>query len=119
MAIPTSYGYVYVTVYVTPTLQGIGDSSSGLVNGFLYVLFTKKVRRTVLINPCSSCTHSLRGKWRGRGGEREPILGRAKVGGGASLNAPSSCKWQEEGLPGDSSEIFTPNSLNESYQSLS
>ena len=85
MAIPTSYGYVYVTVYVTPTLQGIGDSSSGLVNGFLYVLFTKKVRRTVLINPCSSCTHSLRGKWRGRGGEREPILSRTKVGGGASL----------------------------------
>ena len=105
-------------------IQGIGDSSSGLVNGFLYILFTKKVRRTVLRNPCSSCSCGDKRKiyssvGGGREAKREPLLGgRAKVVGGASLNAPSSCKWeqQQDKWSQVSSEIFTPVSLTGSYQ---
>ena len=109
--------FIYILVHAF--IKGIGDSSSGLVNGFLYVLLTKKVRRTVLVNPCSRCGGG-RDSGDSRTGDKQPLLGcggGARVVGGASLNAPSSKKMGENGL-GDNSEIFTPASLTESCQSL-
>ena len=75
------------------------------MNGFLYVLFTKSVRKTVF-----STVRCHRRQYR----ESSPSL--TALAPGVSLNGSTAATSEWQGK--DRAEIITPDPLTQSYQSI-
>lgn len=83
------------------------------MNGFLYVLLTKSVRKVVLTS-CGYDNCKVKDVE-----ETKPILNRAMAG--VSVNGqPATCKWNEDRhFPQDdeTTDVITPVPFTQSYQS--